>query len=124
MNFGRSPTLPTDIMLGRFPLSDGEKDAAEYVKEVTSSLKSAYDKVRHNIEETHKANKRRHDNKESGSRFSVGDLAWLYVPAIKQGRTKKFSSLWQRPYTVIDKTSDVNYKIQLPYSGKLRVILK
>ena len=77
VNFGRSPTLPIDIMLGWCPLSDGEKDAAEYVKEVASSLKSAYDKVRHNIEETHKDNKRRHDNKESGSRFSIGDLVWL-----------------------------------------------
>ena len=62
MNFGRSPTLPIDIMLGQFPL--GEKDVAEYVKEVISSLKSAYDKVQHNIEEIHKVNKRRHDNVE------------------------------------------------------------
>ena len=82
VNFCGSPTLPIDIMLGQFPFSDGEKDAAEYVKEVTSSLKSVYDKVRHNIEETHKANKRRHDNKESDSRFSVGNLVWLYIPAM------------------------------------------
>ena len=54
--------------------------------------------------ETHKTNKGRHDDKESGSRFSIRHLLWLYVPAIKQGRPKKFSSLWQGPYTVIDKT--------------------
>ena len=122
VNFGRSPTLPIDIMLGRLPSSDGEKDVAEYVKEVVSSLKSAYDKVRHNIEEAHKANKGRHDDKETGSRFSVGDLVWLHVPAIKQGRTKKFSSLWQGPYTVIDKTSDVNYKIQLVGANKVLIV--
>ena len=103
-------------------MSDREKDAAEYVKEVTSSLKSAHDKVQYNIEETHKANKRRYDDKESGSRFSVGDLVWLYVPAIKQGITKKFSSLWQGPYTVIDKTSDVNYKIQLVGTNKTFIV--
>ena len=34
VNFGRSPSLPIDIMLGRFPSSDGEKDVADYVKEV------------------------------------------------------------------------------------------
>ena len=113
MNFGRSPSLPIDIMLGRLPSSDGEKDVADYVKEVASLLKGAYDKVRHNIDEAHKANKRRHDDKESSRIFSIGDLVWLHVPAIKQGRTKKFSRLWKGPYTVIDKTSDVNYKIQL-----------
>ena len=95
---------------------------AEYVKEVTSSLKSAYDKVRHNIEEIHKVNKRRHDNKELGRRLSVGDLVWLYLPAIKQGRTKKFSSLWQGPCTVIDKTSDMNYKIQLVGTNKTLIV--
>ena len=42
VNFGHSPTLPIDIMLGQLPLSDGEKNSAEYVKEVTLSLKSAY----------------------------------------------------------------------------------
>ena len=122
VNFGRSPSLPIDIMLGRFSSPDGEKEVAEYVKEVALSFKDAYDKVRHNIEEAHKANKRRHDNKESGDKFSIGDLVWLYVPAIKQGRTKKLSSLWKGPYTVIDKTSNVNYKIQLVGTSKTVIV--
>ena len=35
----------------------------------------------------------------------------MYLPLNKT--ELKFLSLWQGPYTVIDKTSDVNYKIQL-----------
>ena len=81
-----------------------------------------YYKVRHNIVETYKANKRRHDDKESGSRFSFRDLVWLYIPAIKQGKTKKFSSLQQGPYTMIDKTNDVNYKIQLVGTNKTLIV--
>ena len=54
--------------------------------------------------------------------FVVGDLVWLYVPAIKSGRTKKFSCLWRGPYTVIDKTSVVNYKVQLLGSTKTVVV--
>ena len=122
VNFGRSPSLPIDIMLGQFLSSDEEKEVAEYVKEVALSLKDAYEKVRHNIEEAHKANKRRYDDKESGDRFSIGDLVWLHVPAIKQGRTKKFSNLWRGPYTVIDKTSNVNYKIQLVDANKPLIV--
>ena len=64
VNFGRSPTLSIDHHVRTPSLVRWKKDAAEYVKEVASSLKSTYDKVGDNIQETHKANKRRHDNKE------------------------------------------------------------
>ena len=43
----------------------------------------------------------------------IGDRVWLFNPAIKTGHTKKLSSLWRRPYTVNDRLSSVNYKIQL-----------
>ena len=45
--------------------------------------------------------------------FQVGDRVWLYVPRVKQGQSKKFTSLWRGPYTVISKTSPINYRIQL-----------
>lgn len=62
------------------------------------------------------------DRKESGSNFAVGDLVWLYVPSIRQGKTRKFSCLWRGPYTVTDKTSAVNYKIHLLGSTKSLVV--
>ena len=60
-------------MLGQLPSSEGGDGMliSEYVKEVSSSLKDAYDSIRHGIKEAHKANKRRHDNKESGVSFST-----------------------------------------------------
>ena len=38
---------------------------------------------------------------------------WLYVPAVKEGDTKKLASLWCGPYTINDKLSPVTYQIQL-----------
>ena len=71
-------------MLGRMPISlEGGKALPEYVEQVGQALKQAYDKVRHSIEEAHKANKARYDKKESGCNFTVGDLVWLCAPAIK-----------------------------------------
>jgi len=64
----------------------------------------------------------RYDKKESGHSFSVGDLVWFYVPAVTPGRTKKFSCLWWGPYTVIDKTGVVNYRIQLLGSTKTLLV--
>ena len=123
VNYGRSATLPIDVMLGRTSLSsEGGREVPEYVEQVGLSLRTAYNKIRQNIEEAHKANKSRHDRKSSGCNFAVGDLVWLYVPAIKPGRTKKFSCLWRGPYTIIDKTSAVNYRIQLFGSTKTVVV--
>ena len=98
-------------MLGQILLSDGEKDAAECVKEITLSLKGAYDKVWHSIEETHKANKSRHDDKESGS---IRDL--VYVPAIKHKIFKLVAGTihwdWQNKWCKVYVVQDTNSRHQ------------
>ena len=43
----------------------------------------------------------------------VGDRVWLFVPEVKSGTTKKLSLLWRGLYTILDKLSAVNYRIQL-----------
>ena len=48
--------------------------------------------------------------------------SWLFVPAVKQGRTRKLSLLWCGPYTIIDKISVVTYWIQLIESPKTLVV--
>ena len=45
--------------------------------------------------------------------FQVGDRIWLYSPVVNQGHTRKFASFWKGLYTIIDKPSEVTYKIQL-----------
>ena len=46
----------------------------------------------------------------------------MYVPAIKSGLSRKLSSLWRGPYTVLDKVTNVNYKIQLIGSTKCQIV--
>ena len=43
----------------------------------------------------------------------VGDQVWLHVPVVKPGRTKKFTSQWRGPYTVMDRVNTSNYHIRL-----------
>ena len=57
-------------------------------------------------------------------RSLVGDRVWLYVPAVKQGRTRKLSLLWSGPYTIIDRVGTVTYRIQLIGSPKTLVVHK
>ena len=111
INFGRSPSLPVDVMLGRVPPSDEaeKKEVPEYMEEVCRSLKIVYSDVRQKLTESHKRNKTRHDRRTTGKIQHVGDRVRLYVPAIKQGRTKTFASLWRGPHTILDRVDPVNY---------------
>ena len=54
--------------------------------------------------------------------FDIGDLVWLYIPAVKPGQSKKLSSMWKGPYTVIDMCRPVDYKIQLIGGTQLLVV--
>ena len=47
---------------------------------------------------------------------------WLYISAVKPGRTRKLSSLWRGPYTIIDRVGDLDYHIQLIGSSKTLIV--
>ena len=51
VNFGRSPNLPVDVMLGRIPLPEEgkEKGIPEFVDDVNCSLQGVYNNVRRKL---------------------------------------------------------------------------
>ena len=105
--------LPVDIMIGA-PAKQKEATALpQFVRDLHSSLRTVYSQVREAVKESHHCNKTRYDQHTANTHLSIGDQVWLYVPAVKTGTTKKLVSLWRGPYTVIDKLSAVNYRIQL-----------
>ena len=55
VNFGWSPNLPVDVMLGRVPLPGDreEKEIPKFVEEVDRSLKGVYDDVRQKLNEAY-----------------------------------------------------------------------
>ena len=117
LTFGRSPVLPVDVMLGRHPsvlVEEGEVvKLPQFVEETHRYFNEAYATARGNLKQAHQQNKLAVDKKEHGETFRVGDQVWLYTPAVKEGRSKKLATQWRGPYTVVDKTSSVNYRIQL-----------
>ena len=113
--FGRSPVLPVEIMIG-VASSQKQSTVPEFVRSLNHSLKTVYSHVRGSIKTAHQCNKARYDQLATITAFTIGDQVWLYNPAVKTGRTKKLASLWRGPYTIIDKLSPVNYRIQ-QYTG-------
>ena len=123
VNFGCSPVLPVDVMLGRFGTGErGDGTIPQYIKEVKTTLKMAYDVIRENLDVAQKKRKERRDKHCAEVNFKVGDRVWLFNPAVKVGETRKLSSQWRGPYTVIDRVSLVNYKIQLIGTTKTQTV--
>eukprot|EP00731_Ephydatia_muelleri_P028340 Em0019g1213a len=117
---GRSPNLPIDVLLGRAQTQGQE--LPDYVRKTQSSLKSAFSVVRQRLHKAHQRQKQLKDQAIAGDAFQVGGRVWLFVPAIKKGQTRKFSSLWRGPYTIIDKVGPVNYHVQLIGGTQKRVV--
>ena len=113
----------SEVMLGRVDVEENsDRTVSQYIKDVQRTLKGAYDTIRINLEVAQKKRKDAYDGQCAGIDFKIGDRVWLFNPAIKTGHTKKLSSLWRGPYTIIDRLSSVNYKIQLIGTTKTQIV--
>ena len=55
--------------------------------------------------------------------FEPGQLVWLLVPAIPVGTSAKFARLWRGPFRVIEKLSDVVYRVEdTRQAGRIQVV--
>ena len=110
--FGQSPQLPIDVITGHV---DNKKSQSypQFVKQTHGYLKRAYTMARQRLTQQHQRRKQFHDKDGTAEELYIGDVVWLYTPVVKRGNTRKFSSFWKGPYTIVDKTGPVNYKLQL-----------
>jgi hypothetical protein len=81
------------------------------LENLKSSLKKAYREVRLNNQKAHQKYKTYYDKKAKERKFEVDDKVYLFCPARKPGRCHKFRSFWQGPFIVVQKLSDLKYKI-------------
>ena len=74
-------------------------------------MEDAYNIVRENFHGAHKHQKQHYDCKAVGG-YSIGDLLWLYCPAVPKGHSSKFHQPWKGPFEVINVLSGVTYHIR------------
>ena len=51
--------------------------------------------------------------------FTVGDVVYVYTPAVKLHTSKKLPMLWTGPYLLVQKVSDVLFKMRRLSDHKL-----
>ena len=85
-------------------------------------LNSAFQKVRTNTDTAQNRQKDYYDKNVSGKELKVVDQVMLYNPAVKLGRSPKLHCPWERqPYDILEKMSDVDYKIR-KRNGKAKIV--
>ena len=120
--FGRTPSLPVDVMLGNSSLCSPSIPLPEFIETTQTKMKDLFSATRQRLSLARARQRKVHDYHSHPTAFEIGDKVWLYTPAVPKGSTKKFASLWKGPYFVLDKPSDVNYQIQSITSQKQSVV--
>lgn len=88
LNFGCSPQLPIDLMLGR--INKAKLQAyPKFVSQTHQYLTQAYSLARKNLSHHHLRQKEAHDNHGTSAKLQVGSVVWLYTPVVRKGKHKK-----------------------------------
>ena len=84
----------------------------DYAYHLRKRMQRTHQRARDNLAESTRRQKRTYDQKAERSRFRVGDFVWLHTTAKTKGLSPKLQRRWHGPYLIVDKLSDVTYRIQ------------
>ena len=107
--FGCQARLPIDLVYGT---KVQQIPVKEYATSTKQALEEAYGLVRQKLKVAHCFQKAYYDRKLHGKPFAVGDLVWLFSPAVPRGHSKKLHHPWTGLYRVIAKLSENDYRIK------------
>ncbi|KAK3082682.1 hypothetical protein FSP39_002465 [Pinctada imbricata] len=111
MMFGREINIPIDLALGR-PNASENVSQSQYVQKLEEKLLGVHEFARGDLQMSSDVMKRNYDVNASLHDYNPGDMVWLFSPNRKVGLCPKLQRHWDGPYRVIEKMSDLVYRIQ------------
>ncbi|KAJ8380600.1 hypothetical protein SKAU_G00013780 [Synaphobranchus kaupii] len=66
--------------------------------------------------------KRWYDTRCRGRAFAAGEQVWIYCPERKKGLSPKLRASWRGPGEIVERLSEVVYRIRMPGRGRLVVL--
>ena len=121
MMLGRRVTLPIDLAIG-IPETRTSVNDSEYAYQLEKQLVSIHDIARKHIQISSDRMKTYYDRNVNFTEFNLGDCVWFHNPVRKAGVSSKFERPWKGPYIVIEKISDILYRIQKSPGHKSKVV--
>lgn len=105
--YGRSPSFVLDVSFFTAPVYSATPFSAQFL----SRLEACRHRARINTDIAQDVRKHRYDSTHRVVTFSPGDEVLLWTPVRVPGLCEKFASRFIGPYTVIEQTSPVNYRV-------------
>ena len=99
--FGREVNLPIDILTGTARANSVQREPAEWLQHLVSTLSEVHEFARKNIKRTQKRQKRLSDLRSYEKQYSTGDLVYVVDESVKIGQSKKLRSPWKGPFLVV-----------------------
>ena len=118
---GRELRGPLELILPR-PKSEDPTEVTDYAIRLREILEEVHQKVRDHLQSSGSDMKRRYDRQADKNSFRPGDAVWLYNPRVKRNTSPKLARPWEGPYRVMDKLTDVVYRVQQSPRSKPRVV--
>ncbi|KAK2919147.1 hypothetical protein Q8A73_003518 [Channa argus] len=121
--FGRELRTPVDLVFGPPPepeITGGPE--LDYLRRLKERLSVVHQLARESQGDAGARQKRAYDGRCHGHPFSVGDNVWVYCPVRKWGLSPKLTSHWQGPGEILDRISEVVYRVRMSGRGR-RVVL-
>lgn len=103
--FGRETHLPIDLPAEKC-LTDKSAD------QLRDSLNHAYSRVCTHMETAHNRKKTNYDQHARKHSYHLNEEVWLHNPVVPRGSNRKFHRPWQEPFRIVERLSEVLYKIQ------------
>ncbi len=124
---GLTPNL---MMLGRevrlpevAPLVEGDPmSPGNHSTELRTTLARAHELARQHLHRAARKRSSQHDIKLCAKPYKPGDLVWYLTENRKEGISPKLQPLFQGPCLVLNKLSELDYRIQLDHQGTIKVV--
>ena len=111
--FGRENYMPVDLVMGDLrAVENSTISANEFVATQQSRIAGAYELVRDRLRVVAERRKEVYDQSIRPKRFEPGDTVWYFCPRRYVKRSQKWQFFYTGPYTIVERLSSVNYRIQ------------
>ena len=121
MMLGREIDLPVDLIYPP-PPTEAKQPNDEYVIELQNRMKMVHEMARESLLKAGQKQKWLYDRRVSKHKYNVGDAVWLRLYIKPRGLSKKLQLRWEGPFKIINKLSDLTYKVQKHKNATFKIV--
>lgn len=122
---GREVRLPSELVFGSNTNHAQDRQVTsygEYVEVLKRKMQHAHDIARKHMQIAAKRNKDLYDVKVALNKYNMGDVVWLLNETRHKGVCPKLEMVYEGPYIIKHKVSEMNFVVQFDKKGKQKLV--